>query len=199
MSDKPPTATTAAAGNNCLQTWTGGRTETTPKHEGRAAIGGTWGTFSEYDPFDLDDGVRRATYDLAKDIAQRDIAAFRRAVAPVPATEWAGQNRLRNINLWRDSMSTRSTEVTIRFSQAFRLSQFDQAQPAGSYQLVTEEERLEGLSFAAFQRVRTLLHLPGNARPGRTRQVVEVDPAELAAAVVADALRDLGMRAALTA
>ena len=91
-------------------------------------------------------------------------------------------------------MSTRSTESTIRFGQAFCLSQFDRAQPAGSYQLVTEEERLEGLSFAAFQRVRTLLYLPANGRPAHLRQAFEVDPAELAAAVVADALRDLGAR-----
>jgi hypothetical protein len=96
-------------------------------------------------------------------------------------------------------MPMRSTESTIRFSQAFCLSQFDEVQPAGSYRLVTEEERLEGLSFAAFQRRRTLFYLPANGRPGRMRQVFEVDPAELAAAVVADALRDLGVRAALTA
>ncbi|WP_428659427.1 hypothetical protein [Reyranella sp.] len=96
-------------------------------------------------------------------------------------------------------MSTRSTETTIRFSQAFCLSQFDEAQPAGSYQLVTEEERLEELSFAAFRRVRTLLYLPATARTGQTRQVIEVDPAELAAAVVADALRGLGARPSLPA
>lgn len=89
-------------------------------------------------------------------------------------------------------MSTRSTESTVRFSHPFCLSQFDHPQPAGSYQLVTDEERLEGLSFAAFQRVRTLLYLPANGRPGRARQVVEIDPAELAVAVVADALRGLG-------
>jgi hypothetical protein len=94
-------------------------------------------------------------------------------------------------------MSTRSTESTIRFSRPFRLSQFDQAQPAGSYRLLTEEERLEGLSFAAFQRVRTLLYLPANAPPGRAREVIDVDPTELAAAIVVDALQGLGGRSAL--
>jgi hypothetical protein len=89
-------------------------------------------------------------------------------------------------------MSTRSTESTVRFSQPFRLSQFDRAQPAGTYLLITEEERLEGLSFEAFQRMRTLLYLPANALPGRTREVVEVDPVELAAALVVDALQGLG-------
>lgn len=96
-------------------------------------------------------------------------------------------------------MSMRSTENTIRFNQAFCLSQFDEAQPAGSYRLVTEEERLDGLSFAEFRRVRTLLYLPAIARPSQTRQVIEVDPAELAAAIVADALRGLGARPSVPA
>lgn len=94
-------------------------------------------------------------------------------------------------------MSTRSTENTVSFSQAFCLSQFDHPQPAGSYQMITEEEPLEGLSFTAYHRVRTLLYLPANARPGRARQVVEIDPAELAAAVVSDALRAFGARSVL--
>ena len=89
-------------------------------------------------------------------------------------------------------MPTRSIESTFHFSRPFRLTQFDRPQPAGSYQLITEEEQLEGLSFAAFQRVRTLLFLPANARPGRAREVVSVDPVEFAAAVVADALQGLG-------
>lgn len=96
-------------------------------------------------------------------------------------------------------MSTRSTESTVSFSQAFCLSQFDQAQPPGSYQLVTEEEPLEGLSFTAYHRVRTLLYLPANARRGRTRQVIEIDPVELAVAVVSDALRAFGTRTSLCA
>jgi hypothetical protein len=89
-------------------------------------------------------------------------------------------------------MSTRSTESTVRFNHPFRLSQFDRAQPAGTYGLLTEEELLEGLSFAAFQRVRTLIYLPANPQPGRPREVVSIDPAELAAAVVADALQSFG-------
>jgi hypothetical protein len=86
----------------------------------------------------------------------------------------------------------RSTECTLRFSHPFRLSPFDHAQPAGHYRLLTEEEPIEGLSFAAFQRVRTLLYLPADALPGRAREVIPVDPAELAAAVVIDALQSLG-------
>jgi hypothetical protein len=89
-------------------------------------------------------------------------------------------------------MNTRSTESTVRFSQPFQLSQLDRAQPAGSYRLVTEEEQLEGLSFAVFHRVRTLLFLPAVGAHGHGHEVVDVDPDELAAAIVVDALQGLG-------
>jgi hypothetical protein len=88
-------------------------------------------------------------------------------------------------------MFERSVESTIHFSQPFRLTPFDRAQPAGSYQLITEEEQLEGLSFAAFRRVRTLLYLPAKASSGRVREVVDVDPHELAAVLIVDALQSL--------
>jgi hypothetical protein len=78
-------------------------------------------------------------------------------------------------------MSTRSTERTITFSHSV-----DGQQPSGAYQLITEETQLEGLSVQAFQRVRTLLFLPSNSRPGHARKVVDVDSAELAAALAAD-------------
>jgi hypothetical protein len=84
-------------------------------------------------------------------------------------------------------MSMRSTERTITFVRPFVLSALDGPQPPGTYRLLTEEQRLEGLSFEAFQRVRTLLYLPADARPGQAREVVEVDAAELAAALAADA------------
>ena len=89
-------------------------------------------------------------------------------------------------------MFTRSTESTICFGQPFRLSELDETQPAGRYRLITEAERLEGPSFEVFQRVRTLLYLPRNASLGYAHEVVAVDPVELAAALVVDALQGLG-------
>jgi hypothetical protein len=89
-------------------------------------------------------------------------------------------------------MFTRSTESTIHFGQPFRLSQLDETQPAGNYRLITEEEHLEGPPLEVFQRMRTLLYLPANALLGRAREVVDVDPVELAAALIVDALQGLG-------
>ena len=85
-------------------------------------------------------------------------------------------------------MSMRSTERTLTFRRPFSLSAVDRPLAAGSYWVITEEEALEGLSFAAWQRTRTLLFLPANSLPGKAREVVPVDPDELDAALAADGL-----------
>jgi hypothetical protein len=84
-------------------------------------------------------------------------------------------------------MSIRSAETMVTFRRPFTLAAVDGAQPAGAYRLVTEDEQIPGLSFIAFRRVATLLHLPANPSPGCTCQVVAVSSDELAAALAADA------------
>ena len=84
-------------------------------------------------------------------------------------------------------MSIRTTETTVTFRRPFTLAALDGLQPAGTYRVVVEEEQIPGLSFAAFRRVATLLHMPADPLPGGTRQVVSVLPDELAEAVAADA------------
>jgi hypothetical protein len=60
------------------------------------------------------------------------------------------------------------------------------AQPAGTYRVVTEEEEIDGLSFVAFRRTATLLHLPALSMASATQQVVNVDSLEWTAIVEAD-------------
>ncbi len=48
----------------------------------------------------------------------------------------------------------------ITFRYPFMLSSVNAEQPAGTYRLVTEEEEIPGLSFVAFRRTATMLHLP---------------------------------------
>ena len=83
-------------------------------------------------------------------------------------------------------MATRSTERTLTFRRPFSLSAVDRLLPAGTYRVITEEEPLEGLTFAAWQRTRSLLFLPANALPGEAREVVPINPNELDAALAAD-------------
>ena len=84
-------------------------------------------------------------------------------------------------------MAMRTTETTVTFSRSFTLTSVDGVQPAGTYRLSVDEQEIEGLSFRAFQRVSTMLHLPANPAPGRKRELVQVDPQELAGALAADA------------
>jgi hypothetical protein len=57
---------------------------------------------------------------------------------------------------------------------------------AGSYRLVTDEEEILGLSFLAFRRTTTMLHIPAISISGHPNQVFHVNSAELAAALKAD-------------
>jgi hypothetical protein len=83
-------------------------------------------------------------------------------------------------------MTTRTTETIVTFRRPFTLAALEGAQPAGTYRVETDEERLDGLSFDAFLRVATMLHLPAMSATGARRQVITIDPAELAAALEAD-------------
>jgi hypothetical protein len=84
-------------------------------------------------------------------------------------------------------MSIRTSDTAVTFRRPFSLSSVEGTQPAGTYQVSTDEEQIEGLSFLAYARVATLLYLPADAKSDATRQIVKVDPAELAAALERDA------------
>jgi hypothetical protein len=84
-------------------------------------------------------------------------------------------------------MAIRTTETTVTFKRPFMLDEFDTPQPAGTYRLVIEEETIEGLTFLAYQRKATMLHIP--VAPGSLSlgEIYFVTAAELAAALEADA------------
>jgi hypothetical protein len=75
----------------------------------------------------------------------------------------------------------RTTRETITFDHAFSLSAVDDVQPAGTYVVEVDEELIEGLSFLAYRRVATTIHLPLRNGGAGSVQAVEVDPRELAA------------------
>ena len=50
-------------------------------------------------------------------------------------------------------MTIRTTRTTVTFRRAFVLAGLDEEQPAGVYDIETDEERLEGLSLSAYRRV----------------------------------------------
>lgn len=80
-------------------------------------------------------------------------------------------------------MTVRTTRKTVTFASSFVLGDFDEVLPPGAYEVETDEELLEGLSFHAYRRTLTLLHLPG---PRGLSRVLTVDPNELDAALKRD-------------
>lgn len=86
-----------------------------------------------------------------------------------------------------EAMTARTTSRTVTFTRPFVLSGILGAQPAGTYTVETDEELLPTDSTPAYRRVATLIRLPG--RPGGMvlDQVVDIDAADLAAALDKDA------------
>lgn len=84
-------------------------------------------------------------------------------------------------------MTVRTTKSTVTFANSVVLGDFDEVLPPGAYDLETDEEVVEGLSFNAYRRVLTLIHLPAKpGRPGLSRTLT-IDPNELDAALKRDA------------
>lgn len=83
-------------------------------------------------------------------------------------------------------MAVRTNTKTVTFRHPFLLADMDEIQPAGSYEVETDEELVEGLSFTAWRRKRSLIHLHGTTGNAKLMQVMEVDPKELDAALRRD-------------
>ena len=64
-------------------------------------------------------------------------------------------------------MSTRTRRETIHFRHPFRIRGIDRQLAAGAYEIITDEEMIEGLSFPCFRRVATMIMVPG-APPQRS-------------------------------
>ena len=84
-------------------------------------------------------------------------------------------------------MAARTTDTTVTFRSPFALTSLEGSQPPGTYRLVVDEEEIQGLSFLAFRRTATMLHLPAVATAGSSHRVFLVDAEELASALEADA------------
>ena len=80
-------------------------------------------------------------------------------------------------------MTTRTSNKTVTFRRPFTLAGFGEELPAGAYNIETDEELVEGVSFPVYRRMATLIHL--HAHAGLT-QTLTVDPQELDTALARD-------------
>jgi hypothetical protein len=84
-------------------------------------------------------------------------------------------------------MTIRSRRETITFRRPFRIRGIDRQLPPGPYQVITDEEMIEGLSFASFRRVATMIMVPAAAAPGSAMEMVSIGSVDLSDAQRIDA------------
>jgi hypothetical protein len=84
-------------------------------------------------------------------------------------------------------MSTRSRRETVRFKHAFRIKGIDRLLPPGAYEVVTDEEMIEGLSFPCFRRVGTMIMVPCAAPRQSAIEMISIGSIDLADAQRVDA------------
>jgi hypothetical protein len=82
-------------------------------------------------------------------------------------------------------MTMRSRRETITFRHPFRIKGIDRLLSAGAYEVITDEEMIEGLSFASFRRVATMIMVPGAAPRGSSMEMISISAIDLS-----DARRD---------
>jgi hypothetical protein len=83
-------------------------------------------------------------------------------------------------------MQTRTRHSIARFLNPFTLTGLDHSQPVGEYNIDEDERSVEGMSWVAWQRVATIIHLPARRDGVGSRQMVKIDHAELEAALKQD-------------
>jgi hypothetical protein len=84
-------------------------------------------------------------------------------------------------------MTIRSRKEIITFKHPFQIRGVDRLLPAGAYEVITDEERIEGLSFASFRRVATMIMVPAAASRGSTMEMISIGSVDLSDAQRIDA------------
>ena len=84
-------------------------------------------------------------------------------------------------------MTMRSRRETISFRHPFRIKGIDRLLSAGAYEVITDEEMIEGLSFASFRRVATMIMVPGAAPRASSMEMISISATDLTDAQRADA------------
>ncbi len=90
-------------------------------------------------------------------------------------------------------MHERTVRTSVQFLRSFQLAGIDKTLPPGTYEIETAEEAIDSLSIVGYRRISTTITLPGPTK--LSRQLVTIDPADLAAALDRDRKgRDEGSR-----
>jgi len=83
-------------------------------------------------------------------------------------------------------MSIRTTRKIVEFSNPFSIEGIGRVLPAGSYEIVTDEELIEGLSFPVYRRVATMMMAYTKSSSVPSTEMLTIDPRDLVAAMERD-------------
>ncbi len=83
-------------------------------------------------------------------------------------------------------MSGRTTHSIAHFTAPFVLGRLEGKLPAGDYDIDHDEELIDGMSWLAWRRVATFIHLPARTVKSPTSQLIAIDHAELETALRQD-------------
>ncbi|RYG56695.1 hypothetical protein EON80_29075 [bacterium] len=86
-------------------------------------------------------------------------------------------------------MTIRSRRETIVFRHSFLIESIARTLPAGAYEVVTDEELIEGLSFPSYRRIATAMLVPAAPPLPPSMEMVGIGSLELADAQRNDASR----------
>ena len=76
-------------------------------------------------------------------------------------------------------MTTRTKRKTVHFVRPFLLKGIGRTLPAGDYDVLTEQDLIEGLSFPVYRRVLTTIIVPAAEPHPSCIEMLTVDPREL--------------------
>lgn len=86
-------------------------------------------------------------------------------------------------------MTIRSRRETVRFKHPFRIKGIDRQLAPGIYEVITDEEMIEGLSFPSFRRVATMIMVPGAPPHNAVMEMISISAIDLSDAQRTDASR----------
>jgi hypothetical protein len=90
-------------------------------------------------------------------------------------------------------MVERMTTNSVQFAFPFLIGGMDGPQAPGTYEVQTIEEQIDGLSFVAYRRLSTTITPSIGSKTNSVRQITEIDPMDLAAALDRDAAASIEM------
>jgi hypothetical protein len=84
-------------------------------------------------------------------------------------------------------MTIRSRRETVTFKHPFQIRGIERLLPAGAYEVITDEEMIEGLSFPSYRRIATMIMVPAAHSSGSIMEMLSIGSVDLADAQRNDA------------